>query len=175
MNGCEAIRAHLDDWLDDALGQADRDRVAAHLQDCRDCEAFFARHRSIATDLAALGGAADRMAALPVTPRRRPSSTARVLLRIAAGVALMTTVGLLVVSYFDDSQRDAQRFVQDDFPRDSEVPTIEVSRFHSTHEAGRIVVPIACDNPKVHIVWLYNTAERDVPLGDEEENGEKPV
>ncbi len=175
MNRCERTRAHLDDWLDDRLGQADRDDVETHLRECRDCEAFFAQHRTLAADLATLGGAADRIAAVPVAPkRRRASRLGATLLRIAAGVVLMTTAGLFVAQYAGGPGRDSTGFVQNDLPGDGETLHAEGPRFHSTHEADRIVVPIKCENPRVHIVWLYDTPGRDGPSGSEED-GEKPV
>jgi len=158
------------------LGQADRDRLEAHLRDCSKCEAFFARHRALATDLAALGGAADRMAAAPVaSKRRRRLFSVGVLLRIAAGVVLMTTAGLFVTRHFGGSERDPLELTQNGLPGGGETPRVEGTRFHSTHEDDRIAVPIESGNPRVHIVWLYDTPGRDGPPSGEEEDGEMPV
>lgn len=176
MSGCERIRAHLDDWLDDLLGPANRDRVEAHLRDCGVCEAFFVRHRTLAADLAALGGAANRIAAVPVAPKRRRSSwLGGGLLRIAAGVVLMTTVGLFVARHFGGLFRPPAPLVQGHRTDEGGTTRLESRRFHLKHEADRIAVPIESGNPRIHIVWLYDTPERDVSPGGEEENDDMPV
>ncbi len=45
MLRCRDIVELLDDYLDGALDRTDADAVAAHLEGCRDCAAFFATYR----------------------------------------------------------------------------------------------------------------------------------
>ncbi len=45
MLRCRDIVELLDDYLDGALDRADTDAMAAHLEGCRDCKAFFETYR----------------------------------------------------------------------------------------------------------------------------------
>ncbi len=62
MMTCDTVRAHLDDWLDDAVDPVVGAAIESHLSSCNACRAEFTRHRKLAGDLLSLGRVADRMA-----------------------------------------------------------------------------------------------------------------
>jgi anti-sigma factor RsiW len=55
MNGCDAIRASFTEYLDGRLTGREMQRVAAHLDRCRECAAEWASLRRMQASLALLG------------------------------------------------------------------------------------------------------------------------
>lgn len=55
MNGCNAMQAKFSDYLDGRLTGREMQRIAAHLQSCRDCAAEWHSLRSTQASLASLG------------------------------------------------------------------------------------------------------------------------
>jgi Putative zinc-finger len=55
MNGCEAIRESFTGYLDGRLTGREMQRVAAHLERCRECATEWTGLRNMQTSLAALG------------------------------------------------------------------------------------------------------------------------
>ena len=172
---CERVMDRLDDWLDEALDARLRSAVDAHLAGCDSCRREFARHRALADDLVVLGRIADRIVDAPVQrPLRRVRWTrigkVVVVLAIAVGAALAgrnwMNQGTLtqVVDY--------EPIVPDGAPTSVEnmVPT----RFeYEPAEPGRhMVVAVKSDNPRIHIVWLYENTLGKQALPDAD--GAKP-
>jgi hypothetical protein len=55
MNGCDAIKASFTEYMDGRLTGHAMQRIAAHLDSCRECEAEWASLRKVQTSLASLG------------------------------------------------------------------------------------------------------------------------
>ena len=57
MNGCSAIQKKFTEYLDDRLNGREMQRIAAHLESCRECAREWAWLRHVQASLAALGPA----------------------------------------------------------------------------------------------------------------------
>ena len=55
MTGCDAIKASFTEYLDGRLTGHEMQRVAVHLESCRDCAGEWASLRRMQTSLASLG------------------------------------------------------------------------------------------------------------------------
>jgi len=55
MNGCNAVQARFTEYMDSQLTGREMQRVAAHLEDCRECAREWASLREAQASLAALG------------------------------------------------------------------------------------------------------------------------
>ncbi len=55
MNGCSAMQARLSEYLDDRLSGREMQRIAAHLEGCRECASEWLALRQMQESLAALG------------------------------------------------------------------------------------------------------------------------
>jgi hypothetical protein len=55
MNGCDAIKASFTEYLDGRLTGVEMQRIATHLEHCRECDAEWSSLRQAQTSLAALG------------------------------------------------------------------------------------------------------------------------
>jgi anti-sigma factor RsiW len=55
MNGCSAVQANFTEYLDSQLTGREMQRIAAHLEDCRECAREWASLRQTQALLAALG------------------------------------------------------------------------------------------------------------------------
>jgi len=55
MSGCDAVQARFTEYLDGRLNGREMQRIAAHLEDCRECAAEWASLRQAQASLAALG------------------------------------------------------------------------------------------------------------------------
>lgn len=186
MNGdCETCRRRLDDYLDGALAGAERRLVDTHLEACSRCRAEFDRFRLMDEDLCSLGVAADRLAA--AESGARPARSHRAWWRVAAAVAI--AVGLAAVGVRHgpalrqpDTQR-GDRVISDGGSADSPVQggrtTKEIggSGFCIVQKDRRIAVRMRSENPRVHIVWLYESVAPDVDADgrvDSERPGVRP-
>jgi hypothetical protein len=59
MSGCDAIEASFTEYMDGRLTGHEMQRIAAHLDDCRECEAKWVDLRRVQTSLATLGPVAE--------------------------------------------------------------------------------------------------------------------
>ena len=57
MNGCNAMQTKFTEYLDGRLNGREMQRIAAHLEDCRECAGEWASLRQMQASLAALGPA----------------------------------------------------------------------------------------------------------------------
>ena len=55
MSGCNAMQAKLSEYLDGRLTGREMQRIAAHLEQCRDCASEWTSLRELQSSLAALG------------------------------------------------------------------------------------------------------------------------
>ena len=59
MNGCNAMKAKFSEYLDSRLTGQEMQRIAAHLERCRECATEWTALREMQTSLAALGPVAE--------------------------------------------------------------------------------------------------------------------
>jgi anti-sigma factor RsiW len=59
MNGCSAMKSKFSEYLDGRLTGQEMQRIAAHLERCRDCAAEWTSLREVQSSLAALGPVAE--------------------------------------------------------------------------------------------------------------------
>ncbi len=161
---CDTVRGHLDDWLDDAVDPVVGAAIESHLSSCHACRAEFTRHRKLAGDLLSLGRVADRMADAgqgvgAIASRGRWQW----LIRIAAAVmfAAGTSWAVWSVLQRDDGVQQVVRAPDadqshDDRPID-DAPARSSFRLALAEGDTRMVVPVKSENPRIHIVWLYDS------------------
>ena len=170
---CVEARAAVEDWLDELLDDEARTRVAAHLGKCRECSDYFSRRRALAGDLLTLGRAADALAAgnmsktSPRLVRWRSWSVA------AATVLFFLTAGLYL-SEFRRAEEPAssvgtrEPVLPGAANESRQAPRVSGRDFGMTCPEGRMLVPMASSNPRIHIVWLYDqTKEPATPVDGE--------
>jgi len=166
MDLCGEIRERFDDWLEDSLSDADRKTIEGHLKACDACRRFFDYHETLANDLMALGRAADRMAAGRTAAK--PVSHDRIRpLQVAAIIALFIVPGMIIKRVLFDQVGQPTQVVSNDpreraeerpdDPGDQSARPPDSSDFHFSHDDDRLAVRMKSDNPRVHIVWLYDT------------------
>jgi anti-sigma factor RsiW len=158
--GCDETRAFFEDWLDGLLDDETRTRFNAHIETCRECRDFLSQRRALADDLLMLGRAADALADAGV-----PKTVPR-LLRwrswsiVAATVLFFLTAGL----YFSEFRHLGGTGSGISGPEPSSTNAAnERSRASSASDRdfgvtcpdGCMLVPMTSDNPRIHIVWLY--------------------
>lgn len=164
MARCTEIRERFDDWLEGRLPAADRTVIEDHLRACDGCRRFFDEQAALAGDLLALGCAADRMAAgraavKPVSPRRVD------VLQIAAVIVLFIVPGMIIKRvWFDRGDEPAQVVSNRPPPAASGVhdtgdaPTHPAEpAFSVSTDEDRLAVLMSTENPRIHLVWLYDT------------------
>lgn len=166
MNICDEIRERFDDWLEDSLSDANRKTIEGHLKACDACRRFFNYHETLANDLMALGRAADRMAATRTAAK--PVSRHKIgALQIAAVIVLFIVPGMIIKRvWFDRFGQPTQVVSNDPRERAEENSTLNPSEFQFSHDDNRLAVRMKSDNPRVHIVWLYDT----IPSPEEGDN-----
>jgi hypothetical protein len=161
---CVELRACADDWLDDMLDAGTQARIEAHLGECSECNEYFAERRAMTGNLLMLGRAADALVgatapkAAPRVIRWRSWSIA------AATVLFFLTAGLYIhelgrngsppgVSEPQAKHSDERLTPVAQPPQ----PSAAMDRdFDMTCPEGRMLVPMASSNPRIHIVWLYD-------------------
>ncbi|MCZ6817641.1 MAG: zf-HC2 domain-containing protein [Planctomycetota bacterium] len=172
---CERVMDHLDDWLDEALDARLRSAVDAHLAGCESCRREFARHRALADDLAVLGRIADRIVDAPVQrPLRRVRWT-----RIGkVAVVLAIAIGAALAGWSQMNPRAPRRVVEFEPIVPNGVPTSDEKmvptrfEYEPAEPSRHMVVAIKSDNPRIHIVWLYENTLGKQALPDAD--GAKP-
>lgn len=174
MNGCEDIRLLMDDWLDDFLDEAARERVEAHLQTCASCRSEFDRQAAITDDLATLGRAADRIAASRATRRPTPARWFQHSTRWRRGLAAVAVV-VLGLSLTLSELRHQPASPEPEAARPAgateaggDAPPI--SAFSITTPDNKLVVPCESSNPRIHIVWLYDEVRPAATSNDDNVN-----
>jgi hypothetical protein len=169
MHQCADISARLDDWLDGALDPVSQREVDAHLMACDSCRSAFAAHGRMAAQLRSLGHLADSVADAPRGVRGARFATR--LIRIAAAIAivaggawlarqLLTAPGETQIAQKGGGSEDPGFDGSDERPFE---PVIQLVK-----DDGRISVPVESNNPRIHIVWLYeSTPIPEVASNDE--------
>ncbi len=170
-DACQRVRGMLNDLMDDALPIDDVSAVESHLAACPACADAFQRLVAVEADLAALGRAAERLAAAPrpVVPPLRHWRTAA--MRVAAALLFATLVGYGVYTW---QVRDANRRLIVDAGTDAYVEppsaggTQHIQReprpaFSIETPEGVTAVQLQSSRPDIHIVWLYETPDAAAP------------
>jgi hypothetical protein len=162
---CERARASLDDWLDGLLDHEAAGRLESHLAECSSCAAWFEQHRTISVNLAALGQAAERIAGKPERTEDGGADDGlalagrvRRLIRLRSWIAVAAVLVIFVgAGLFMASSRHQTKNAPHLPERKAQITVAENDNtFSVTCPEGRMVVPIASSNPRIHIVWLYD-------------------
>lgn len=155
---CEEVMEGLDDWLDQALDARLRANVDVHLASCESCRREFARHRALADDLHVLGRIADRIVDAPAHSGSWRARWTRIG-RVAAILAI--AVGAALVGWNRMNHGAAARFVEKGSiagpiePIPDSHKRLARFEFEPSEPNRHMVVSVESDNPRVHIVWLY--------------------
>ncbi len=164
MMTCDTVRGHLDDWLDDAVAPAVGAAIESHLSACESCRAEFARHRKLAGDLLSLGRVADGMAdSGPRVGALGARGRWQRLVRIAAAVmfAAGTSWAVWSVLQRDEGAQQVVKAPDADQPHDDraidDAPAGSSFWLALAEGDTRMVVPVKSENPRIHIVWLYDS------------------
>ncbi len=158
---CERVMDHLDDWLDEALDARLRSAVDAHLAGCESCRREFARHRALADDLAVLGRIADRIVDAPVQRTLRRVRWTRIGKVVAV---LAIAVGAALAGWSQMNHRAPRQVADRDRNVPAGTPTSDENRaptrfeYEPAEPSRHMVVVVKSDNPRIHIVWLYENA-----------------
>lgn len=160
IRSCDGFRRQIDAWLDGELTASEQSEFERHLESCAACRNALDQAEVVSARLAALGRAADAIAAaapLSAAGRRWYGVSP---LRIAAAIGLIAAAGL--------SWRLATRNPQSPVPapvalREPETPPggpLKASSRTVVVDAGdALAMPIESNNPRVQIVMFYAPAE----------------
>jgi len=177
---CNDVRALVEDWLDNLPDGDARSRIGAHLGECPECAEFFSRRRQLTDDLRTLGRAADALAEAGPSRVRPRLVKWRSWSIAAATILFFLTAGL----YLSEFRHASESIPGDERPEPSPSgvqPAVEKASpglsagsaggrdFVMTCPEGRMLVPMASTNPRIHIVWLYdqtNSTETSAEGGD---------
>lgn len=165
MMGCEKTRIRVEDWLDGTLIEEAAGEVRDHLAFCVDCRDFFDKQRQIQNGLVALGLAADAYA----NSKSRYALTRQSRRAWFAAVGVAAAIALVVLLQQPADNQPLAIINQPASNVDADRPPLATNLTTTIHfpaSPNRMVVPMKSDNPRVHIVWLYDTV---VPA-DEPEN-----
>ncbi|MCA9256451.1 MAG: zf-HC2 domain-containing protein [Phycisphaerales bacterium] len=167
---CDHFRARLDDWLDGTIEDADRSRIEAHLADCQACASMASAERRLTMDLSILNDLGNRIAhqAVEAPPQTKPRTRFNPG-RIAAAVAILVGGGYAAVQF---ATRTPGVKESSDIDVNVESPAPIQTTFMMPRDDTRMSVRMPSENPRVHIVWLYDTAPdvaADAPIENESE------
>jgi hypothetical protein len=160
MSTCDDIRAACDDWLDGTADPSLEADIDAHLAACEDCAQYFGRLRAIEDNLALLGDAADRLADAAGTPAPKKRHAWRPLIAVAA-VLMFGFVALL--RHQKQGQEGIPQLAERTGTTKHDLGSDRDPDFHMTVPDDRLALSIESDNPRIHIVWLY---QETLPPGD---------
>jgi anti-sigma factor RsiW len=107
MNGCCTVQARFTEYLDDRLNGSEMQRIAAHLDGCRECSREWESLRQTKTRLAGLGPAPEPED-LPLRIRVAVSQE-RAAAGFASAVLLLGTVIVLVTMFAQPEMAQATR------------------------------------------------------------------
>ncbi len=159
-DSCQHVCDRLDDWLDGLLDAVERSAIEDHLSRCSSCRDAFHLQQKLASDLFKLGGVADRIASEPAK-RVRTITWPRIFMRIAAaiGFAVGITTGTLWYRHRPTAVTDISSSIAIHSSPNEQVNP-RALELHMPPEDKRLVVNVESKNPKIHIVWLYETIQK---------------
>lgn len=159
MNTCGTYREQIDLRLDGMLDAVLDARLSAHLAQCAGCRRYIAAQQTLSGDLATLSRAADVLAA-PRTIQTHKMPDRLHAGRVAAAIALavLCTWTFVRRAPIHPNIRSASVAVQqaEDAPVLS-TPIQFAASVEPLDGATRFAIPLETDNPRVHMVWLYDT------------------
>ena len=158
MNACAACREQIDLRMDGMLDAALQSKLADHLSQCAACRRYDAAQQALSGNLAALSRVADALAVQqPRKSRVIPNwmHVGRVAAALVFAVLCTWSFVRRPSIYPDVDPRP--------IPRVSRPPVQLAVSVEPVDNERRIAIPIETDNPRVHMVWLYDS---DSPAGD---------
>jgi anti-sigma factor RsiW len=159
IRSCDAFRRQIDARLDGELTGSEQSELERHLDACAACRNALAQAEAVSARLAALGRAADAIAAAPSSHAARRRWYSASPLRIAAAIGLIAAAGLAWRLAMPARQAvgpgpNAAR--QPESPRGG--PLKASTRTVVVDAGDALAVPIQSDNPRVQIVMFYEPA-----------------
>lgn len=159
---CSETRASIEEWLDDSLDGEARTRIDGHLSGCRECSELFSRHRALAADLLALGRAANALAGT-VGPRAAWRLLRwRSISAVAASLLFMAAAGLYLVKVERHGAAPPSPPTVATEPSEdagaAETVAGDAGDFGIASSQDQFVVRLKSNNPRIHIVWVYDQA-----------------
>lgn len=164
MIECVACREWIDLDLDGLLDTNSATDLNAHLQSCAACRRYEQAQRALSLDLASLALAADDLAAGNRHEARRAPNWMGITSRAAAVGLVIAGTWMFVrhPSSIPPAHRSSRTTGLSEDAQSAPPTRFAASVELSPSNAG-FVVPIETDNPRVHVVWLY-----DVPSSAQE-------
>ncbi len=159
MNTCETFREQIDLRLDGMLEASLDARLSAHLAQCAVCRRYDTAQQALSGDLAMLSRAADVLAAPRAIQSRKTPNRLRVG-RVAAAVAVAVLCTWTFVRRAPLAPRLAQSPIGTNLPREASnhSPAVFAFSIAPSESESRFAVPISVESPRMHMVWLYDTA-----------------
>lgn len=159
MNACTACREQIDLRMDGMLDASLQSQLADHLSMCAACRRYDAAQGALSGDLSALSRVAEVLAA-PRVPARRWAPNWMHTGKVAAALAfavLCTWTFVRQPSIRHQSAPAPVPITSADNPSDVPPPIRFAVSVDPVDEDKRFTIPIQTDNPRVHIVWLYDS------------------
>lgn len=175
MRDCEFVHAHLYDWLDECLDDADLSRFDAHIAACDACATRIGRERRIMRELAALNTIGNRIAhegvgAAPATPPRSWRAW-----RIAATIALLIGGGYAIRGWRASIGPQSPNANPSAVANRIDEPAQAFTTFSLPQDDTRLSVRIPSDDAQIHIFWLYETEAPAIQPKPDPMNDEGPA
>lgn len=159
MSACDAYRDQIErrvDGLRDAEFEAS---LAAHLSRCRECRDYEQAQRALSVDLTVLSRVAHELTAPSVAANPTGSGWIRIATRAAA-------IALVILGTWTIVRKPNAMPIAPSSPPiagTSNAPQLErrpirfAAHVEPLNATTRFAVPIETDNPRVHVVWLYDS------------------
>ena len=172
MGDCQFVEAHMDAWLDGELDAAATARFERHVTACPACAERIRLERSISADFETLGHIAGRIAHEGAVADAAPRRRFRVW-RAAATIALVVGAGyaatMLIRSASNPKNGQLARTVEPDDEANQAPIRLSMSL---ADDDTRLSVRMPSDDPRVHIIWLYETEPPRSGASDDAGTGE---
>lgn len=164
MNACATCREQIDLRIDGMLDASLQSQLADHLSQCAACRRYDATQRALSGDLSALSRVAEVVAAPRVSARRWAPNwmhTGKVAAALAFAVLCTWTFVRKSSIKLNESPAPVARDSTGDDPSTRPPVRFAVS-VEPTEAASRFAIPIETTNPRIHMVWLYDSVSPDM-------------
>ena len=159
MNACAACREQIDLRMDGMLDASLQSQLADHLAQCSACRQYDAAQQALSGNLSALSRVAELLAA-PQLQQSRKTSNWMHTGKVAAALAFAVLCTWTFVRQPSNHHPPGPAPVTINSPdnvSDAPPPIRFAASVDLVDEDDRFTIPIQTDNPRVHMVWLYDS------------------
>lgn len=164
MKSCADSRSQIELRLDGMLNAAGQTRLNAHLSQCSTCREYDAAQRVLSGDLVLLSRVAD-MRAVSSVPKTRRAPQWMHAGKVAAALAFAVLCTWTFVRRPSPQPRPyaGPTVVQPPaHEEDGAPPTRFTVSIAPADGDSRFTIPIETENPRIHMVWMYDAVSPDV-------------